>query len=209
MAGLIIAILLLTGGGGAPARAATGFKYGGTPVYGAVGPEGIPLEEGKPLSPAYALAGGTVGNVSCSSTEQLAYHRHVHLAIFVHGQPRSVPPGVGMEPPVQTQDTRQGKFAVTAKCFYWLHTHAQDGVIHIESPVDITFTLGSFFALWHQSLSSNQIGPYSGSVVATVDGARWSGDPSTIPLKQHAQIVLNLGRPVVKPPPISWAGTGL
>ncbi len=33
-------------------------------------------------------------------------------------------------------------------CFYWLHTHTEDGIIHIESPVQRTFTLGHFFAIW-------------------------------------------------------------
>ena len=27
----------------------------------------------------------------------------------------------------------------------WLHTHAADGIVHIESPVDRTYTLGNFF----------------------------------------------------------------
>jgi hypothetical protein len=29
-------------------------------------------------------------------------------------------------------------------CFMWLHTHAADGIVHIESPVTRTFTLVAF-----------------------------------------------------------------
>jgi hypothetical protein len=46
-------------------------------------------------------------------------------------------------------------------------------------------------------------------VTATVDGKAWTGDPSQIPLNNHTQIVLNLGGPIVTPPPITWSGTGL
>lgn len=33
------------------------------------------------------------------------------------------------------------------KAFYWLHTHDESGVIHIESPLRRAFTLGNVFDL--------------------------------------------------------------
>jgi hypothetical protein len=50
---------------------------------------------------------------------------------------------------------------------------------------------------------------YKGTVTATVNGVPWKGDPSLIPLDEQAQVVLNLGGPVVTPPPINWSGSGL
>jgi hypothetical protein len=84
----------------------------------------------------------------------------------------------------------------------------QDGIVHIESPIAKTFLLGQAFAVWQQLLSSTQVGPYKGTVRATVNGVPWIGDPSLIPLDEHTHIVLNLGGPVVTPPPISWSGSG-
>lgn len=43
---------------------------------------------------------------------------------------------------------------VAAQCVYWLHTHSANGVIHIESPQQRTFTLGDFFDVWGESLTS-------------------------------------------------------
>lgn len=183
----------------------------GVKYYGPLGPEGVPIQVGTPLAPRNAaLSGASINGVSCNSTEQLAFHHHAHLVIFVNGQPRSMPYGVGMSGTLQTQSTSAGNFVNgTSGCFYWLHVHAQDGVMHIESPVTRTYYLGQVFALWGQPLSSTQVGPEKGTVTATVDGQPWTGDPTQIPLNEHSQIVLNVGTPAVTPIPISWSNTGL
>jgi hypothetical protein len=188
------------------AKTPAGVKY-----YGALGPEGVPLQVGPVLAPRNpALTGQPIDGISCSSQEQVAFHHHVHLVIFVNGQPRSVPYGVGMAGQLQTENTSSGTFVNGASgCFYWLHVHAQDGVVHIESPVARTFYLGQVFALWGQPLSSTQVGPEKGNVTATINGQPWTGDLNQIPLNEHNQIVLNVGTPVITPTPISWSGTGL
>ena len=53
---------------------------------------------------------------------------------------------------------RRGRSAAGGQCIYWLHTHAPDGVIHIESPTQRIYTLGNFFDEWRQPLSANQVG---------------------------------------------------
>ena len=65
--------------------------------------------------------------------EQLAYHVHAHLQVFVDGQPRVLPAGIGIPQPV-SQQTPEGPFVGSGRCFYWMHTHTTDGIIHIESP---------------------------------------------------------------------------
>jgi hypothetical protein len=56
-------------------------------------------------------------------------------------------------------------------------------------------------------LSATRAGPARGPVVAFVDGKRWRGNPRSIPLKAHAQIQLDVGRPLVPPAHISsWNG---
>jgi hypothetical protein len=214
---VIVLIIVLASSSSSPSRVnqeAINWKTpSGLQVYGGTGPEGIPVQVGPELAPANAgLTGATIAAVGCSSSEQTAYHHHIHLVIFINGQPRSVPIAIGFTPPAELVKTDSGYFAEAPgganPCLYWLHVHAQDGIVHIESPIAETFVLGQFFAVWQQPLSSNQVGPYKGTVTATVNGVPWVGDPSLIPLDEHAQVVLNLGAPVVTPPPISWSGSG-
>jgi hypothetical protein len=84
--------------------------------------------------------------------------------------------------------------------FSLLHTHAADGVIHIEAPAKVQFTLGQFFDVWRQRLDRRNLGPVRGRVVAYVNGRRYR----TIPLRRHAQIQLEVGRPGVPPAPIGF-----
>ena len=175
----------------------------GVKVYGGIGPEGVPLQVGPQLAPANTgLTGAPIVGLQCNTTEQLTYHHHAHLAIFINGQPRSIPLGTGMVPPALVQQTASGDFATGSQtCLYWLHVHAQDGIIHIESPTPKVYELAQFFAIWHVPFSANQIGSYKGTVTATVDGKPWTGNPAQIPLQEHAQVVLNLGRPYRHPAP--------
>ena len=87
----------------------------------------------------------------------------------------------------------QGPFVVAGSCFYLLQTHTDDGIIHIESPVQRTFTLGDLFAIWGQPLSSSQAASATGPVIAYVNGERSSGDPSQITLQAHELIQLDVG----------------
>jgi hypothetical protein len=43
-------------------------------------------------------------------------------------------------------------------------------------------------------------------VTAIVDGAVWTGDPRSIPLRAHEQIELEVGRPLVAPETITFPG---
>jgi hypothetical protein len=180
-----------------------------TTAANTIGPEGIVLEQGTPLAPASAAAqGSSVNGIQCGGTEQFVLHVHAHLAVYVNGQPRQVPPGVGLVQPAQVPGTPS--FYTATQCFYWLHTHAADGIIHIESPSSTRiFTLGDFFAEWRQPLSSDQAGPAKGSVTAFLNGKRWGQNPATIPLNAHYAIQLDVGSPVVAPQPVSFGNSGL
>jgi hypothetical protein len=211
---LVVVLLSSSGGGSTTANAkqpAVNYKTAaGVKVYGTLGPEGVPIEIGTQLAaPNTGLTGAPIDGLQCNSTEQLTYHHHAHLAIFINGQLKTIPLGVGMVAPAQVEQTSSGDFATGATCFYWMHVHAYDGVLHIESPTPKVYELKQFFDIWHVALSSDQIGSYQGHVTATVDGKPWTGNPGQIPLNEHTQIVLNLGGPIVTPPPINWTGTQL
>ncbi len=148
--------------------------------------------------------GETIDGVTCQRVEKVAYHIHVHLTIFVDGQARAIPYGIGIGPPIEGLNTAAGPFVTVGKCFMWLHTHALDGVIHIESPNRRTYTLGQFFAVWGQPLSTTQVGPAHGKVTTFYDGKVWTGNPGDIPLTSETQIQLDVGTPIVAPEHIAF-----
>jgi len=151
---------------------------------GPLGPEGVPIPRAGALAPAQRVAAGRqIDGISCEPAEALLFHVHAHLTVFVHGTPRQVPAGVGIGP----------------SCFMWLHTHAADGIVHTESPVERVFTLGNFFDVWGTPLDRRRVGAARGPVTAFFGGRRFDGDPRRIPLLPHAQIQLDVGTPLVPP----------
>ena len=176
----------------------------GAPAAGPAGPEGVPIPAAPPLAGlSSAVTGKPVDGISCQTSEQTIFHIHAHLTIFVNGAPRQVPAAIGI-PGAQSQNTPQGTFIGSGNCFYWLHTHAADGIIHIESPVQRTYTLGEFFNEWGQPLSAHQVGPATGTVTALYNGQVYRGSPQDIPLNAHAQIQLDVGKPLIAPGHITF-----
>jgi hypothetical protein len=137
-----------------------------------------------------ALSGGsdpdepTIRGIECEAGEQLEYHVHPELLIFIDGQPVQVPPKLGI---------------VSGECFYWLHTHGDQPLIHVEAPADMGFTLGQFFAIWGQPLSATQLldrtADAEHQIRATVNGEVWPDDPATIPLDDGLKIQIEYGPP--------------
>jgi hypothetical protein len=84
----------------------------------------------------------SVDGIQCNSSEQLLFHIHAHLDVFVNGQLMYIPSQIGIIPD---------------KCIYWLHTHDESGIIHIESPIKSDFTLGQFFDLWKIKLNNSEV----------------------------------------------------
>jgi hypothetical protein len=201
--GLTAAALTLVGNGDGATATATG------PASPATGPEGIALEDGTPLAPASTSATGrTIDGISCSASEQVAYHIHTHLAVYVNGSLRPITAGVGLVSPVAEQTT-DGPFDSATTCYYWLHVHAQDGIIHVESPSERKYTLGQFFALWQQPLTADQVGSVRGPLTVFVNGRRYVGPPSDITLLPHEDIQIDVGTPTVAPQQVDWSKSQL
>jgi hypothetical protein len=198
-----VVVVAVTGQPGHPPSTTT--VLGGA----SMGPEGIPLETGRLLAPASTSATGrTVDGIQCDAAEQVAYHVHTHLAVYVDGRLRPLPAGVGIVEP-EAEATPAGAFDAASRCYYWLHVHAQDGVIHIESPTLATYTLGQFFAIWGQPLSADRVGPDRGPLAVFVDGRRVVGNPAAIPLGSHRDIQIDVGRPAPPPQPVDWSRSRL
>jgi len=179
------------------------------PAGGALGPENVPIPSVPALAgTSAATAGQAIDGVGCNASEQTVFHIHTHLTIFVNGQERQVPAGIGI-PNAVAQQTQAGPFIGSGSCFYWLHTHAADGIIHIESPVQRTYTLGEFFDEWGQPLGPGQVGPAHGKVTVIVNGQVFKGNPRDVPLGSHENLQVEVGTPLVAPETINWSSTGL
>lgn len=101
---------------------------------------GIGLASAQQKSPA-APTPLAVDGIQCNANEQFLFHIHAHIDILVNSQHMYIPPQIGIIPD---------------KCIYWLHTHDETGIIHIESPIKGDFTLGQFFDLWKRKLDNPQ-----------------------------------------------------
>ncbi|MBV8084317.1 MAG: hypothetical protein JO247_05835 [Chloroflexi bacterium] len=145
-----------------------------------------------------------IDNIPCETTERVTYHVHTHLAIYVNGNAAGVPYGIGIAPPRQTQNSDEGPFVTAGSCFYWLHAHTGDGIIHIEAPNPMPFTLGQYFDMWQQPLSANQVGPAQGQVYAYLGGQPYNGDPRAIPIGDHTLVQLDVGLNQPAPQPFTF-----
>ena len=179
------------------------------PAPGSLGPENVPIPSAPVLAGTSAsTAGQAIDGIGCQTSEQTVFHIHTHLTIFVNGQQRQVPAGIGI-PGAVAQQTQAGPFVDSGSCFYWLHTHAADGIIHIESPVQRTYTLGEFFDEWGQPLGPDQVGQAHGKVTVIVNGQVFKGSPRDVPLGSHENLQVEVGTPLVAPETINWSSTGL
>ncbi|TMC22636.1 MAG: hypothetical protein E6J34_05645 [Chloroflexi bacterium] len=127
-------------------------------------------------------------NIACEQNEQLAYHIHVHLSLYMNGAPVNVPANIGI--------------ATDNSCIYWLHVHRTDGIIHIEAPTQKIYTLGNFFHVWSQRFPQLQ---YPVQLESTndwqvfVDGKPYTGDFHAIPLAAHTLITMGYKSPAITP----------
>jgi hypothetical protein len=142
--------------------------------------------------------GQVIDDISCDNDEQVQYHVHAHLSLFVNGEQIAIPLAIGIQHPVFADAGKT--FALGGTCLYWLHTHDQTGIIHIEAPAQGTFTLGQFFDIWGEPLSTSNVAGFEGPVTAVVDGTAYTGDLRAIAITppdpaSHQQITLMVGTP--------------
>jgi hypothetical protein len=125
----------------------------------------------------------------------------VHVEVFASGRVLLLPAGIGVRPPASLLDGR----ITRAACYGTLVTLDPTGLVLVRPGPGLT--LGTLFRSWGQPLSRTRLTSFSASagagVSVFVDGKRWPGAPSAVPLARHAEIVLEVGPPV--PPHPSYA----
>lgn len=182
---------------------ATAGGVSGTAMVTVQAPAPIQLNEGGLVGaitfPNGSTAGGAQGNpvdtIPCGTGAD-AEHYHSHVSLIVNGKQVALPLGVGIQHAVVEGDS----LAIAGTCFYWLHSHDRTGIIHVEPSVTgHTFTLGEYFDVWGQPLTSGNVAGNQGTVTVYIDGARYFGDPRAIVLSAHQQITVEVGARVAPP----------
>jgi hypothetical protein len=86
-------------------------------------------------------------------TESLVFHIHPWIRIVINGQNVSIPGAIGIQNPLPEGNSTWGEVygGSSSSLFEPVHTHDASGVIHIESPTNINYTLGNFFQIWAAS----------------------------------------------------------
>ncbi len=139
------------------------------------------------VGPRYHPPAGArpVAGLRCLAREPARFG--VHVELFANRRAAIVPAGIGIAPPLR----RDGPYVRGGRCSYPLRTREPTGVVEVVRGARLT--LGTLFSIWGQSLSPVRLAGFRGRVHAFVGGRPWRGDPRSIPLSRHAQIVLEVG----------------
>jgi hypothetical protein len=168
--------------GGAVVVALLGVLGGGAPIPT---PIGVGPRYRLPATPARVMRAAPVGRFRCATTPQARIR--VHVELFANRRVLLLPAGIGMAPPL----VRDGGYVVGARCSYALRTTAPTGVVEVVPRSGAT--IRELFRIWGQPLTRSRLAGFRGRVRAYVAGNTWRGDVRAIPLRRHAQIVLEIG----------------
>ena len=107
-----------------------------------------------------------------------AYHIHALVGIRIGGQLYAPPANIG----------------IGTDCMYWVHTHATDGIVHVEAPASVSPTLGDFLDIWAATYPADDLLKTARQAIAagqvTVDDAPYRGDPLELVLADRMRIFL-------------------
>lgn len=98
----------------------------------------------------------------CIQHTNLGAHYHYNIEIQIDNVPKPLPGNIG----------------ITNTCMRPIHTHEAGGKVHVELPASYTGsapTLGDFFNIWDQVLSTTNLIGYEGPVNMFVNSANFTG----------------------------------
>jgi hypothetical protein len=158
-------------------------------------------------APADAMARTRAAGLVPRGYETLQHHVHAHLDVFLEGVHQMVPAGLGInikDPAVHTGpvDGYPGYGGISPPCkqacISPLHTHADTGILHTESPTAVDNTLGELFIEWGVTLDNKCVGGYCSpawKIAYYVDGKPYTGDPRKMTLTNFEEIAIVIGNP--------------
>jgi hypothetical protein len=125
----------------------------------------------------------------------------VHVEVFAANRVLLLPAGIGARQPWRELNGA----IVSARCYGALVTLDPTGLVLVRAGQRLT--LAALFRSWGEPLSRSRLTSFTASkgtqVTVFVDGRRWPGVPTAVPLTPHAEIVLEVGPRV--PPHSSYA----
>lgn len=133
------------------------------------------------VGPRYQPTARPAAELTCASGRRFA----VHVELFANRRVIVVPRGIGVAP---------------TGCHAPLSTDAPTGVVRVLA--DRTYTLADLFRTWGRTLSPTRLLSFRGRVSVFVGGRCFMGDPRTVPLTRHAEIVVETGGHV--PPHVDY-----
>jgi hypothetical protein len=146
-----------------------------------------------PSWPVWYGTGKPVDGVNCLVNG--TYHKHALISIYSNGKRLGFPDGIGR---------------VHAGCYhaYEMHVHDVTGIIHMETDVPKTFTLGQWFSLWKQPLSrdgvAGLVGPVRYYIIEKDVLTRYDGNPYDIVMVPHREVLIVTGTPLTVVPRYKW-----
>ncbi len=126
----------------------------------------------------FAADGRPIAGIQCERQEYGDFHIHAHLDLFVDGAARNVPALIGILP--------------AQKCLYWMHTHDESGIIHIEAPKKRAFTLAQFLELWKTTAAGAPERKDAPKIF--VNGKRVNKRLDQVELEDHMQVAVVYGK---------------
>ncbi|HXB65939.1 MAG TPA: hypothetical protein VNV42_13805 [Solirubrobacteraceae bacterium] len=157
-------------------------------------PAGIPpalLQQARPIGSGPRFYPPPARSVSGRCARTLGTRTAAHVELFAANRVVIVPAGIGVGRPRQVSAGR----IVAARCYGALVTLEPTGVVLASAGAHMT--LADLFAAWNQALSARRLAsfaaPVGGRVAVFVDGRRRWGAPGSVPLTEHAEIVLEVG----------------
>lgn len=137
-----------------------------------------------PAAPRAIRAGLPVGLQRCGADST---RFNIHLELFANRRAIVIPAGIGVASPYR----RVAADVRPEGCVYRLHTTTPTGVIRVGSRDAV---LGDVFRVWGQAIGRRRLLSFSAlaGVHAFVNGTSQPGDPRTIRLTPHLQIVLEI-----------------
>jgi hypothetical protein len=139
-----------------------------------------------PARPAAVVTGAPIGSLRCGASGPSF---RIHLELFVDRKVVIVPAAIGVS---------------DKGCRYPVSTEGPDGIVRVTPGL----TLADVFRVWGMPLGPNRLGRFTleKPLRAYVAGKLVRGPAGAIPLRPHAQIVLELGGYVPPHPSFLFAG---
>ena len=156
---------------------------------------------------------GARGRLVPEAAEQLTFHVHAHLDVFVDGQKVTVPAGIGIDTvnpavhefPEHRRRDRLRRHQSSVRDRVHLATPHPRGDRHPPHRVADrkNNTLGQLFTEWDVKLDQNCVNTYcrpQTKIAIYVNGKPFTGDPRTIPLSNFKEIAIVIGTPPAQIP---------